>query len=551
MKKLGILFILIISSTLIFADPTSMYIRASQVNCQGLDYNIEIIYVTASTSDLLSFGFDVSYGDGTKEDIDYDDFEEVAINSIQRKGTYLKTHSYPGPGVYTISIRLFNRYPDIYNMSKSANTALFVETTIVIDPFLGCNSTPELANLPFGENKSSKKYFYDMSFIDAENDSLSFQFTLPKQDANHAVMDYWFPEEKQNSGVRRISKISLDPFNGTLLWNSRELIGFFSIAVKVNEWRKVEGAYYLMSSTIIEDLIFLFEDENRSPELQTFSDTAIIAENEFSEKLIFADPNSDSIQVQFYGDFFNLLGYKQEDNPDYLLIPIEKSFRFTPKSEHVRIKPYKAVFYASVKNTDQWHAFNSSSSYVWITDRVHEPEPPQEFFGQALSREMIALYWNDSEDELGYIIERSDEHFSEFERFAVLPPNIAYFNDFSVVENTTYQYRITAVGTRMAGHIVTAVTTPDIVTAIDEDMALKEFNIYPNPNNGDFTITNIPGRARVEIRDLTGKLVWKKNMIASGYPATSEVVNTDLSKGTYILTLGSDLGSTNRKIIIL
>lgn len=552
MKKSAILlFILIYSSTLIFANPpTSIYIRASQVNCQGLEYDIEVIYVSYKGSDWLVGGFPLSYGDGTYDKIDYTDFEVVSINSGYRKSRYLKKHSYPGPGVYTISLRIFNRYNDINNMAHSVNTPLFIETTIILDPFLGCNSTPELENMPFGGNKTSKKYFYDMSFIDEEKDSLSFQFTTPKQDVNLDVIDYWLPEEKQTSGVRRISKISLDPYNATLLWNSKELEGMFNVAVKVNEWRKVEGVYYLISSTIIDDLIILFDTENRSPELSTFSDTVIIVDQEFNENLMFSDPDNDSIQIGLYSEFFNLIGYKQGDIMEFLPSPIEKSFRFTPKIEHLRIKPYKAVFSVWDKNDELGSLFNSSSAYIWITDRTHEPEAPQQFFGQALATELVVVYWNDSGDELGYIIERSDEHFPKFERIAVLPPNTTYFNDSSVVENTTYHYRITAVGTKMADYNITEVTTPDIVTAIDEDMDLKEIKIYPNPNHGSFTITNIPGNVKIEIRDLTGKLMWNKNMLDSYNFVTSEVINTHISKGTYILTLRSDVGCRNRKVII-
>ncbi len=549
MKKPAILlFILIYSSALIFANPSSMYIRASKVNCQGLEYYIEVSFVSSYNLSLRTFT--LSYGDGTYQKIEYSDFEHISINSTHLRSTYVKKHSYPGPGVYTISIRHFNREPDIYNMSNSVNTPLFVETTIIIDPFLGCNSTPALENLPYGGNKKSQKYFYDMSFLDAEKDSLSFQFTTPMQDDNVDVIDFWLPEEKETLGARRISKISLDSYNGTLLWNSTESEGMFNVAVNVNEWRKVEGKYYLLSCTTIDYIISLFSTENQSPELSTFSDTAIIVEQEFSENLVFSDPDNDSIQTGLYGDFFNLIGYDQGNIVEYLPNPVEKSFRFTPKIEHLRIQPYKAVFTVSDKNDELGSLFNSSSAYIWITDRAHEPEPPQQFFGQALAKDLVVVYWNNTEDELGYIIERSDEHFPDFERIAVLPPSTAFFNDSSVVENMTYQYRITAVGTRMADYKVTEVTTPDIVTAIDKNMDLKEIKIYPNPNHGSFTIANIPGNAKIEIRDLTGKLMWNKNMLGSYNFVTSEVINTHVSKGTYILTLRSDVGYSNRKLII-
>lgn len=348
MKKTVIFFILVCWSTFILATPpTSIYIRASQVNCQAFEYNIEVIYVSPIGSDWLLLGFPLYYGDGTYDEIDFSDFENVSINSGYQRSRYFKKHSYPGPGVYTISLRIFNRINDVNNMANSVNTPLYVETTIIIDPFLGCNSTPALENLPYGGNEKSQKYFYDMSFIDEENDSLSFKFTTPMQDVNVDVIDYWLPEEKEILGARRISKFSIDPYNGTLFWNSKDLEGLFSVAVRVNEWRKVEGVYYRISCSTIDFLISLYDSKDQPPEIGSFSDSVILVDKEFSEKILFSDPDNDSIQALLYGDFFSLIDYNPGENMLYLPSPIEKSIAFTPRIEDVRSKPYKAVITVS------------------------------------------------------------------------------------------------------------------------------------------------------------------------------------------------------------
>jgi hypothetical protein len=208
--------------------------------------------------------------------------------------------------------------------------------------------------------------------------------------------------------------------------------------------------------------IYLEDTENHSPDFTGVRDTAIIAGNIFESIITATDPENDSIQLNSYGDFLRLTEAGKIIDTTYYPGPVQKTIRYTPSADVVREKPYKVVFSA----IDSKYFGKNESMYVWITDKAHNPEPVSVFTGQALSDNQINVYWQDTDDELGYILERSDKFFPQFERLAVLPANAALYEDSSVVVGNTYQYRITAVGTKMSDYTVTEVSTREIITAL-------------------------------------------------------------------------------------
>lgn len=94
-------------------------------------------------------------------------------------------------------------------------------------------------------------------------------------------------------------------------------------------------------------------------------------------------------------------------------------------------------------------------------------------------------------------------------------------------------------------------TTNGGILGLKEKNKDTEIKIYPNPNNGTFTIThNLNGKNYVlEIVDLMGKVVHRENIIA-----TKQIVNTQqLSKGLYFvnfkLNTGELMYSTKMSVI--
>ncbi|MBC3789476.1 PKD repeat protein, partial [Spirosoma sp. LMG 31448] len=102
---------------------------------------------------------DICFGDGTTQRVDRGNrrFINGGTSSIN---TYVITHTYPGPGAYTISVAIANRNGNTKNLQSGAseNIQFFVSTTIFINPALGLNSTPRLLNPPLDSGRVGQRF---------------------------------------------------------------------------------------------------------------------------------------------------------------------------------------------------------------------------------------------------------------------------------------------------------------------------------------------------------------------------------------------------------
>ncbi len=84
------------------------------------------------------------------------------------------------------------------------------------------------------------------------------------------------------------------------------------------------------------------------------------------------------------------------------------------------------------------------------------------------------------------------------------------------------------------------------------DNSTKNYNVYPNPNNGTFTlaINNVAGDVNVELVDLSGRVVYSstENNVQSGF--TTQIVTENLSAGTYMLRVASANEQQIIKIVV-
>ena len=79
-----------------------------------------------------------------------------------------------------------------------------------------------------------------------------------------------------------------------------------------------------------------------------------------------------------------------------------------------------------------------------------------------------------------------------------------------------------------------------------------KFNVYPNPNNGEFQIAyQLPQNKSgiIEILDINGKLLWSRNLPA--WSTTQKLILDDmLPQGFYLIRLKSDKKFATQKLII-
>jgi hypothetical protein len=82
----------------------------------------------------------------------------------------------------------------------------------------------------------------------------------------------------------------------------------------------------------------------------------------------------------------------------------------------------------------------------------------------------------------------------------------------------------------------TVTITVDICLGVNET-AVNSYNVYPNPNNGTFTlaVNSNAGDVVIEMVDLSGRVVYSanENNVQSGF--TTQIVTENLAAGTYML----------------
>lgn len=112
-------------------------------------------------------------------------------------------------------------------------------------------------------------------------------------------------------------------------------------------------------------------------------------------------------------------------------------------------------------------------------------------------------------------------------------------------------YTITLTVTNGCGSASTTQTITISSVGVDGDAELAGIQVYPNPNNGVFNLV-LPAelkKARAEIRDLKGAMVWSSGQLDSGSSHSLDLTNR-LSKGMYLLRIESEGKTWTRKITV-
>jgi hypothetical protein len=139
-------------------------ITAERVSVQTLTYRITVVGYTDTRSSVIFGPGEVNFGDGTEAVTLNTEADFVLVESLGNqieKNTFVITHTYQGPGRYTIRFREFNRNDRTLNMDNSVETPFYVETQIVIDPFIGINNSPVLTIPPVDNGAVNKRYIHN------------------------------------------------------------------------------------------------------------------------------------------------------------------------------------------------------------------------------------------------------------------------------------------------------------------------------------------------------------------------------------------------------
>jgi hypothetical protein len=359
-KKLIAITTILLTTLLQYQTLYAHHLRAGDItieldNCVGNTYTIIVTGYT-DTRVSLEFGYEVlDFGDGTyirldtcqptlKKDLG--DFITVKVFRI--------THTFPGPGTYFIRYHEPNRNDNVLNMARSGYTAFYVDTKITIDPFLYCNNTPTLLNMPIDKGMVGKKFEHNPSAWDPDGDSLVYKLVHCKQNRDMDVNVYQWPHVHDINKVGATNEegtapasLTIDPITGNIEWDAPGIAGQYNIAIMVEEWRFLYGTWHRLGYVTRDMQIIIEKGNNEAPKLLLPLDTCVEAGTTLTAAVQAIDPDGHEVMIEAYSGIFDQFFTAVTVDPDpsvFQSSPGTLNFTWNTHCTHVREKPYQVVF---------------------------------------------------------------------------------------------------------------------------------------------------------------------------------------------------------------
>ena len=403
----------IILALLFFLSVTSYstHIRAGEitverVNCQSLTFRFTILGYrdTGSPENIQFGGGDFNFGDGQDPVTIPEDFASIYIDNEVERNVYVIEHTYSAAGTYIISYLEQNRNDGVLNINNSVNTSFYVETKIVIDPFLGCNNSPILLIPPIDEGCTQVAFSHNPGAFDPDGDSLSYEFAIPKQKRDTPVGNYrdpnlaeFYPGDyfKSDETGTKAPSFSINPTTGEVKWDAPGIAGEYNIAFKIIEWRKIGDQWYNMGYVTRDMQIIIKDCDNERPTLVLPDDICVEAGTLINENIIGLDPDGDNVKIEAFSQVFDFLNSPAVINPnpglnDYVTQPATTQFSWQTDCFHVREEPYQIVF----KITDKPPVGAGPKLVTFETWNVTVVGPAPDFTSVVRNGRSADLTWN-------------------------------------------------------------------------------------------------------------------------------------------------------------
>ena len=332
-------------------------IIAERISVQTLTYRITVVGYTDTRSSVVFGPGRINFGDGREETLNLkSDFTLVEdLGDLIEKNTFVITHTFQGPGKYKIRFLEFNRNDLTLNMDNSVDTPFYVETEITIDPFIGVNNSPVLTIPPVDNGAVNVRYIHNPGAYDPDGDSLSYGIEIPKQGFEREVNNYRDPASAEFSKNREDGSspafLRVDPVFGDLIWDAPGTAGQYSVAMRITEWRKINGKYEQIGYVVRDMQVIIENSNNKRPKLILPPDLCVVAGTSIKEIIQGEDPDGDAIKIEVFGEPMEInvspATYKPENK--FQPQPGIVNFDWQTVCNHVREREYEV----RVRITDQ------------------------------------------------------------------------------------------------------------------------------------------------------------------------------------------------------
>jgi gliding motility-associated-like protein len=338
MKKSFFIFILLLFTAV---NLLATHQRAAEItykHVSGLTYEFTIIMYTKTSSpaDDSRIVMPVNWGDGSGDELPRIYFQPIPdVNDISLN-IYKGEHTFPGPARYIVSVEDPNRNFGVLNIPNSVNVPMFVQTELLINPFLGYNSSVDLLNPPIDQGCIGKTFIHNPAAYDPDGDSLSYKLVVCKGAGGYDIPGYQYPIATDY--------FKIDSITGDVIWETPTLQGEYNVAFEIEEWR-----FGVKISSVRRDMqINIVACDHDPPDIYSIDDTCVVAGDLLEFDITAIDPDETNVTLSGFGGPF-----VQNVSPAYIIPDpaqgndtVVTTFYWPTVCNHIRIEPYTVVFKA-------------------------------------------------------------------------------------------------------------------------------------------------------------------------------------------------------------
>lgn len=336
MRKLTLILILLLGLT---SPAMATHQRAAEItyrwiNGNAYEFTLTCYTYSPSPAGLQRDSLPVRWGDGSEEYI-----PRVVLQNLGDNYTlnvYKAIHNFSSSGTYTVSMEDANRNYGVVNVPNSVGVPMYIETEIVINPFLGINNSVQLLNAPVDKGCVGKLYLHNPSAYDPDGDSLSYRLLTCKGMDGMDIPGYSFPQASQS--------FDIDAVTGELRWDSPVLQGEYNVAFMIEEWR-----HGVKIGSVIRDMqILVSACDNDLPEIHCDEQYCLVAGNQLAFNISATDPNPyNNVTLTASGAPFEVAESPAMLNPETSTgLNPQLEFIWNTNFSHIRNTPYQVVIHA-------------------------------------------------------------------------------------------------------------------------------------------------------------------------------------------------------------
>ncbi len=351
MNKIRFIFFLLFFISIATLDLFATHNRAGEItyewigrpNQSDLRYKITITTFTKTSSiqaDRPTLD-SVYWGDGSPAAVFVRVSKTDLPNNIS-KNIYINYHTYAGTGKYIIHFTDPNRNENVVNIPRSVSVPFYLESTLVINSFLGNDDSPILNKEPIDQGCENRIFKHNPAAFDPDGDSLSYELIECGGDNGQSIPGYTFPAASHS--------FTLNPVTGDLIWDSPmhhvPAPSEYNVAFNIIEWRNG----FQIGSVRRDMQIVINVCDDHPPVIEPLNDTCVLAGDSLKFLVTANDEDGDNIILTGYGGPFDSLA-----DPDHAQLhsissnsnPAISQFVWATKCHHVRPQPYFVLFDAS------------------------------------------------------------------------------------------------------------------------------------------------------------------------------------------------------------